>query len=144
MVVTGRGDGIAPEMKMFDPARGGPSLVVHAAAMPAETRDRLAPVAELVELGAEAVAVVDLLAWLAGRGVRTLLCEGGGDLCAQLYAARAVDELYLTLVPRVLGGVRAPTLAGGAGFFPDEIPDGKLASVERIGDELYLRYTFSW
>ena len=74
------------------------------------------------------------MAWLAGRGVGTLLCEGGGELCAQLFAARAVDELYLTLVPRILGGARAPTLVGGPGFSPDQIPDGKLASIERIGD----------
>jgi 2,5-diamino-6-(ribosylamino)-4(3H)-pyrimidinone 5'-phosphate reductase len=74
--------------------------------------------------------------------VGTLLCEGGGDLAAQLFAAGAVDELYLTLVPRVLGGARAPTLVGGPGFSPDQIPDGRLIDLERIGDELYLRYTF--
>jgi 5-amino-6-(5-phosphoribosylamino)uracil reductase len=143
-VVTTRGEGITPAMKMFDPARGGRSVVLHAAAMPAEARARLAPVAELVELGEGVVAARDLLAWFAGRGVRTLLCEGGGDLAAELYDARAVDELYLTLVPRVLGGARAPTLAGGLGFGGDEIPDGRLTSLERIGDELYLRYAFDW
>jgi 5-amino-6-(5-phosphoribosylamino)uracil reductase len=144
VVVTARGAGISPDMRMFDPARGGPPIVVHGAGMPAETRARLAPVAELVELGAESVAVPDLLAHLAGRGVGTLVCEGGGDLCAQLFAARAVDELYLTLVPRILGGARAPTLVGGAGFAPDAIPDGKLASLEQSGDELFLRYEFAW
>jgi hypothetical protein len=41
-----------------------------------------------------------------------------------------------------LGGTGAPTLAGGAGFDPDEIPDATLTSLERIGDELYLRYDF--
>jgi riboflavin-specific deaminase-like protein len=143
-VVTTRAEGIAPGMKIFDPARGGRSIVLHAGLMPAEARARLAPVAELVELGASAVGAADLLAWFAGRGVRTLLCEGGGDLAARLFAARAVDELYLTLVPRVLGGARAPTLAGGPGFAPDGIPDGRLASLEQLGDELYLRYTFDW
>ena len=58
---------------------------------------------------------------------------------AQLFAARAVDELYVTVVPRILGGTGAPTLAGGIGFDPDEIPDATLTSLERIGDELYLR-----
>jgi 5-amino-6-(5-phosphoribosylamino)uracil reductase len=86
----------------------------------------------------------DVLTWLAGRGVRTLLCEGGGALVAQLFAARAVDALYLTLVPRILGGAHAPTLATGPGFTPDEIPDPTLASLERVGDELYLRYEFNW
>jgi 5-amino-6-(5-phosphoribosylamino)uracil reductase len=144
IVVTTTGEGIGPELRMFDPARGGPAIVLHAAAMPAETRARLGAVAELVELAGERIAVADVLTWLAGRGVRTLLCEGGGSLVAQFFAARAVDELHLTLVPRLLGGARAPTIADGPGFGPDEIPDPKLASLERVGDELYLRYDFSW
>lgn len=144
VVVTSGADGITPEMKIFDPERGGPSIVVHTARMPAEARARLAPVAELVELGAVTVEMNDLLAWLAGRGVRTLLCEGGGDLCAQLFGARAVDEIYLTLAPRILGGARAPSMVDGTGFAPDEIPDPRLASVEQVGDELFLRYEVSW
>jgi 2,5-diamino-6-(ribosylamino)-4(3H)-pyrimidinone 5'-phosphate reductase len=115
---------------------------VHTARMPDDIRRALAPVAELVQMGDDNVAMPELLAWLHERGVRTLLCEGGGQLVAQLYAARAVDELYLTVVPRILGGDDAPTLVGGRGFAPDEIPDAKLASLEQIGDELYLRYDF--
>jgi riboflavin-specific deaminase-like protein len=144
IVVTGAGDGLAPGMKMFDPKRGGPGIVVHTARMPEASRHALAAVAELVQLGEDMVAMPDLLSWLAGRGVATLLCEGGGQLAAQLFAARAVDELYLTIVPRILGGTDAPTLAGGPGFAPDEIPDAKLASLEHIGDELFLRYDFVW
>ncbi len=144
IVVTTTGDGITPDQRMFDPALGGPSIVLHAPAMPVETRARLTPVAELVQFTGDRVAMSDVLTWLHGRGLRTLLCEGGGALVAQLFAARAVDALYLTLVPRILGGAHAPTLADGPGFTPDEIPDPTLASMERVGDELYLRYEFSW
>jgi 5-amino-6-(5-phosphoribosylamino)uracil reductase len=144
VVVTTTGDGVTPDRRMFDPALGGPSIVLHTPAMTAETRARLGAVAELVQFPGERVAMRDVLTWLAGRDVRTLLCEGGGALVAQLFAARAVDALYLTLVPRVLGGARAPTVVGGAGFAPDEIPDPTLASLERVGDELYLRYEFAW
>jgi 5-amino-6-(5-phosphoribosylamino)uracil reductase len=144
IVVTTTGEGITPDQRMFDPALGGPSIILHAPAMPAEIRARLGTVAELVQFSGERVAMADVLTWLAGRGFRTLLCEGGGALVAQFFSARAVDALYLTLVPRILGGARAPTLAGGPGFAPDEIPDPKLASLERVGDELYLRYEFNW
>ena len=144
IVVTTSGEGITADQRIFDPKLGGPSIVLHAPAMPAETRARLGAVAELVQFSGERVAMTDVLNWLAGRGVRTLLCEGGGALVAQLFAARAVDALYLTLVPRVLGGAHAPTLADGPGFGADEIPDPKLASMERVGDELYLRYEFGW
>jgi len=144
IVVTTTGEGITPDQRMFDPALGGPSIVLHAPSMPAETRAPLASVAELVQFTGERVAMSDVLTWLHGRGFRTLLCEGGGALAAQFFAARAVDALYLTLVPRILGGAHAPTLAAGPGFAPDEIPDPKLSSMERVGDELYLRYTFAW
>jgi riboflavin-specific deaminase-like protein len=144
IVVTGAGNGISPGMKMFDPGRGGPAIVVHTARMPEPTRRTLAAVSELVELGQDVVAMPDLLSWLARSGVANLLCEGGGQLVAQLFAARAVDELYLTIVPRILGGTDAPTLADGAGFGANEIPDAKLGSLEQIGDELYLRYDFVW
>lgn len=145
IVLTRMGNGITPEAKMFDPELGGPSYVVHAAVMPEAARRPLWPVAKLVELGDEEVAVERLLTWLAADlGIETLLCEGGGELVAALFTARAVDELYLTIVPRILGGAKAPTLAGGLGFGPDEIPDAALTSLERIGDELFLHYEFRW
>jgi riboflavin biosynthesis pyrimidine reductase len=37
-------------------------------------------------------------------GVRTLLCEGGPHLNAHLLAAGLVDELFLTLAPKLAGG----------------------------------------
>jgi 2,5-diamino-6-(ribosylamino)-4(3H)-pyrimidinone 5'-phosphate reductase len=145
IVVTGRGEGVRPDCKMFDPALGGPSIVAHARTMPASTRAALAPVARLVEMDERDVDIPKLLAWTARElGVRTLLCEGGGVLCAGLFRARAVDELYVTLVPRILGGADAPTLVEGPGFLPDEIPDATLGAFDRVGDELYLRYDFRW
>lgn len=145
MVVTTSGEGIQREQKMFDAALGGSSFVLHAETMSADTRERLSEVATLVTLGQRDVDVPRMLHWMAdGMGIRTLLCEGGGILCAQLFAARAVDELFVTLVPRILGGEDAPTLAEGPGFIADQIPDATLGSIDRIGDELFLRYDFRW
>lgn len=79
--------------------------------------------------------------WRAGPNA---VCEGGGELVAHLFAARAVDELFVTLVLRVLGGARAPMLAGGPGFTPTQLPDTDPTSLERVGDELFLRYQFTW
>jgi len=143
IVVTRRGEGIRADAKMFDRTTGGQAYIVHASVMPAATRAVLSGVAQLVELGEELVPVEALLAWMRGAlGARTVICEGGGVLVADLFAARAVDELYLTVVPRILGGAAAPTLAAGPGFGPDQIPDAKLVSVEHVGDELFLRYEF--
>jgi len=145
IVVTRRGDGISPDRKMFDPKLGGDSVIIHSDSMSTETREKLGEVATLVSMGDLSVDIGRMLGWIGEElGVRTLLCEGGGMLVGHLFAARAVDELYITLVPRILGGSDAPTLVEGRGFLPDDIPDARLAVVDRVGDELYLRYDFRW
>jgi 5-amino-6-(5-phosphoribosylamino)uracil reductase len=143
VVVTRAGAGLRPDMRVFDPALGGESVVAHASPLVVDLGGR----ATLVELAGEpgSVDIGRLLAWLgAERGCATVLCEGGGVLNAAFFAARAVDEIHLTLVPRVLGGHLAPTLAAGPGFTDGQIPDATLASVERVGDELFLRYAIDW
>jgi len=145
VVVTRAGDQVEPSAKMFARELGGEAVVAHASSMPPAKRAALGNVATLVELGTSRVDVLRLLEWLAAeRGCTTVVCEGGGGIVAELFAASAVDELYVTIVPRVLGGASAPTMVEGDGFEPDAIPDAKLASVETIGDELFLRYEFRW
>lgn len=55
-----------------------------------------------------------LLAQLHERhGVRSILCEGGPTLNAYLFAAGLVDELFLTLSPKVAGGASPLTIVTG-------------------------------
>jgi riboflavin-specific deaminase-like protein len=145
VVVTRGGERVLPGARMFAASSGGEAIVAHAAAMAETKRAELRPRATLVELGAEEVDVARLLEWLAReRGCKVVLCEGGGVLNAQLFAARAIDELHLTLAPRILGGRSAPTAVEGPGFEPDAMPDARLASLDRVGDDLFLTYTFDW
>jgi 5-amino-6-(5-phosphoribosylamino)uracil reductase len=72
-------------------------------------------------------------------GVRTVLCEGGPRLLGALLRADLVDELFLTLAPKLTGGGTAPGATEGA-----ELPGGPRAMkliwvLERAG-ALYLRY----
>jgi 2,5-diamino-6-(ribosylamino)-4(3H)-pyrimidinone 5'-phosphate reductase len=145
VVVTRSGEQVDPGAKMFDRGLGGEAVVAHASTMSEAKRAALRGHATLVELGSSEVDVLALLGWLGReRGCRIVLCEGGGVLNARLFAARAVDELHVTIVPRILGGSSAPTLVEGDGFGPDAIPDGRLVGHERIGDELFLVYAFDW
>ncbi len=156
VIVTSHAKGLHAGYAAFDPTRGGETVVAHAAGISDETRALLAPHATLVELGDESVDIARLLDWLLReRDVGTVLCEGGGILNAAFFAARAVDSMYLTLVPRVLGGGTAATVVAGSGFAVasyqgqivanlQTIPDATLGDVDRAGDELFLRYDFAW
>ncbi len=54
-----------------------------------------------------------LMARLRERGVRSILCEGGPTLNSYLLAAGLVDELFLTLNPKIAGGAAALTIVAG-------------------------------
>ena len=74
-------------------------------------------------------------------GVKRLLCEGGGGLNDSLFRAGLVDELHLTLCPRVIGGRQAPTIVDGLGVeHLKEAAPFELKSARRYGDEMFLVY----
>ena len=76
----------------------------------------------------------------ADYGVRRLVCEGGAQIFRALLAAGLIDELHVTLCPRVFGGEKAPTLTGLPGaFLPASVPL-TLKKMEVIGGECFLRY----
>jgi riboflavin biosynthesis pyrimidine reductase len=90
--------------------------------------------------------VLDLTAAMAelrgGFGVRTVLCEGGPHLNAHLLEAGMVDELLLTISPKLAGGDATSgeglrIVAGPALADPVELELLSLAESESF---LFLRY----
>jgi riboflavin-specific deaminase-like protein len=82
-----------------------------------------------------------LLAYLhEEHGVRSILCEGGPTLNSHLFAANLVDELFLTLTPKVIGGASALTIVAGRELV--EPPEPALVSVAEHEGELYTRWRF--
>lgn len=79
---------------------------------------------------------VDLGAAIAALGATVVLAEGGPSLNAQLLGAGLVDELCVTVAPRVLAGSSSRLAAGGPAA-PDR---WRLAHVLEDDGELYLRY----
>ena len=77
-----------------------------------------------------------LLRELRGQGVRALLCEGGPTLHGALQAEGLVDELFLTIAPKLNGGEGPRILEGG---MPDVI-ELELAWLLESDGELFARY----
>jgi riboflavin biosynthesis pyrimidine reductase len=82
------------------------------------------------------------LRWLSRRwGVKRLLCEGGGELNDALFRAGLVNELHLTVCPRIFGGHRAPTIADGFGVSRlAQATQLELQSARSHGGEMFLVY----
>ena len=77
---------------------------------------------------------------LAERGHTRLLLEGGGALNYSFFEKELVDEVFITVTPRILGGSEAPTVVDGKGFLAADHPSLSLVSCRRRGDEVFLRY----
>ena len=71
------------------------------------------PGIEYLRFQGGAVDIPRLLAILRGRGVRSILCEGGPTLNAELLRAGGVDELFHCLAPKLAGEPDAPTMVTG-------------------------------
>jgi riboflavin biosynthesis pyrimidine reductase len=56
----------------------------------------------------------EALGWLAEKGLRRVLCEGGPSLHQELLAGNHLDELCLTLAPVVVGGRGMRSTSGEA------------------------------
>jgi riboflavin biosynthesis pyrimidine reductase len=82
------------------------------------------------------------LAALRGRfGLRTLLCEGGPHLNGHLLEARLVDDLLLSLSPKLAGGHTADdTLRIVAGSEPEQPVEMELVGALEGGDQVFLHY----
>lgn len=80
-------------------------------------RDLLGP-DQVIVAGQSQVDLASLKAELVDRGWTNLLGEGGPHLLRDLLDAGAVDELCLTWVPQVIGGVHPRILEGA----PVEVP----------------------
>jgi riboflavin-specific deaminase-like protein len=79
-----------------------------------------------------------LMAELHDRGVRSVLCEGGPTLNSFLFAAGLVDELFLTMNPKVVSGAAALTIVAGRELVePAELD---LVSVAEADGELFTRW----
>jgi len=110
LVVVSRRGALPPTLV---DAPAGSVLMATCAAAPElqETRRTLGDDHVLV-LGEESVSLPELVPALAGRGLSSLLCEGGPSLLRDLLAAGVVDDLCATLVPRITAGSQ-PRMAVG-------------------------------
>jgi riboflavin-specific deaminase-like protein len=131
VIVSGRLD-LPWDAPLFTEGRGRVLIFTASEAEPPET----ATTVRIVRHEGRVNLVAALLHLRDERGVRALLCEGGPRLHAQLQAAGLVDDLFLTIAPKITGG-DAPRIIEGE--LPDVAPLSLSWLLEEDG-ELFARY----
>jgi riboflavin-specific deaminase-like protein len=142
VVVSGSGS-INPSTDIFK-ARFSPIIILASGRISPTRLRRLSRVADEVKIiGESEIDFREAFAWLRAKwSVKRLLCEGGGTVNDALFRTGLVDQIHLTICPKIFGGRRAPTIADGPGF--DRLNLAKqfqLDSATQINSELFTVFS---
>jgi 2,5-diamino-6-(ribosylamino)-4(3H)-pyrimidinone 5'-phosphate reductase len=138
IILTGGGD-IPVDRKIFRASEG--NLLVFAGAH--ASRENLAKLSRIATVRPAVDTAVpepeNILQTLTDEfGVRRLLVEGGPSVNRSFLEAQLVDELFLTLAPKIVGGDSRSLVEGEP--LPQGATSPRLVSIHLSDSEFYLRY----
>jgi riboflavin-specific deaminase-like protein len=142
-IIVSRTGSINPAAEIFR-LRFSPILIITTQQASASRLKALRTLADEVKIcGVQEINFASALRWLREKwNVNRLLCEGGGELNDALFRANVVDELHLTICPKIFGGRTAPTISDGLGNMKlANASQFVLKSSHRIGDELFVVFS---
>ena len=96
----------------------------------------------ILRFGQDKVDLQELSTYLFKKGYRSVLVEGGPNLLGSFFANNLIDEVFLTIAPKIFGNEKHNTLTMVEGYLfpPNEVKNLKLISCKQVKDEVYLRY----
>ncbi len=142
VIVSGSGS-IDPKAEIFQ-RKFSPIIVLTTRRASAGKLAQLRKLADEVKMcGETEINFQAALRWLRTKwNVQRLLCEGGGELNDALFRADLVDEIHLTICPKIFGGRTAPTIADGQGFATLELTGQfRCQSAYNIKGELFTIFS---
>jgi riboflavin biosynthesis pyrimidine reductase len=116
------------------------SLILTTARGEGVLRGRLPEGARLVVFAGADLGVRSILKFLNGEGLGVILAEGGPTLFGRLLKEEVIDELFLTIAPKLYGrssGDGRMALAAGVDLAGKSM---ELLSLRSDGSHLFLRY----
>lgn len=139
VVVTASGD--LPKANRFFTDAPQRAVILCPQGAPASIERDFEGLATVSRFGGDELDLRAALAWLrTENSIRTAVLEGGAALNAEFLALGLIDELFLTIAPKLKGGANLPSIIDGAGLPGADSARLDLLSVYRDTDELYLRY----
>ena len=142
VIVSGSGS-IDPDAEIFK-KRFSPLIILTTERSSPKKLAQLRTLADEVKIcGKTEINFRAALRWLRKKWrVKRLLCEGGGELNDALFRADLVDEIHLTICPKIFGGRTAPTIADG--FGAGDLKNAarfRQKSIRCINDELFTVFS---
>lgn len=131
---------ISPSAKVFS-SPGSPILLFSSDSMPPAQQSFFRQIPHLSLFTPASFSLSSVLSSLYSEfAVHTLICEGGPTLFLSLLAMDAIDEIYLTIAPFLVGGSLAPSLTGSS-LLPLTIPHAfSLVESSSSDNETFLHY----
>lgn len=83
-----------------------------------------------------------LVAYLNGKKLNTVFIDGGPNLLASFLEKDLIDEVFLTIAPKIFGNSKnaAITMVEGKLFSKENIKKLHLISVDKVENEVFLHY----
>lgn len=104
--------------------------------------EKLSKWVRVLRFGKGQVDLKKLVEYLKTQGYKRVLMEGGPTLLGSFLKEDLIDEINLTIAPKIFGNLPGKTLSMVEGvLFPAEkVKNLELKAVKKIKDELYLKY----
>lgn len=137
-VISGRGS-IPPTLKMFN-SNDSQAVVFTTDQINSGQYNSLHKVADVHVVGKLEVDFTQIAKILVKEyNVKQLLIEGGGQVNFAAFQADIVDEVFLTLSPKIAGG-NIQTIVEGTGFDFNNLIELELLNHQKVSSEIFLHY----
>ncbi|MGW7671946.1 dihydrofolate reductase family protein [Streptomyces sp. NPDC054775] len=134
-VISARLD-ISPALLEQPAVPGSDTLVITTRSASADARRRVeAHGIEVIEAGKNVVNPSQMVEIIKGKGFESVLLEGGPNLLGQFHSARILNEICLTISPRIVGGDSSRILLAD-----EDVRNLRLVSLLEDEGFLFTRY----
>lgn len=116
-----------------------PYIVTNTTVKIPKTIDNLA---HIVRCGTKKVDLQKFSKYLFSQGYKHVLVEGGPTLMGSFLSENLIDELFITIAPKIFNGTQNEflTMTEGRLIKPEKVNTWKLISIKAVDNEIYLRY----